>query len=76
MQGKKLQICTSFKHLGVYLDRKLNWNTHCNYVKTEASNIIKNLLVFAKNKFELNIKALETIRKGAVLPIISYACTV
>jgi hypothetical protein len=76
LQGNKLEICTSFKHLGVYLDRKLNWNTHCNYVKTKASNIINNLLVFAKNKFGLNGKALETIYKGAVLPIISYACSV
>jgi ribonuclease HI len=76
LQNKKLKFSSSFKHLGVYLDSKLKFNIHANYVKSKASQLIINLISFAKCKFDLNSKALETINKGAVLPTISYASSV
>jgi len=76
LQNKKLKFSSSFKHLGVYLDSKLKFNIHANYVKSKASQLIMNLISIAKRSFGLNTKALEIIYKGAVLPIISYASSV
>jgi hypothetical protein len=44
----KLEISNSFKHLGLYLDSKLNWNKHCDYIRTKAYKILNKLLLFAK----------------------------
>lgn len=43
---------------------------------TKVTQITNNLLRFAKNKFGLDIKALEIIYKGAILPIICYGVSV
>jgi len=76
LNNHKLEISKSFKYLGLYFDSKLLWNTHAKYVKTKASQLLVNLLPFAKRNFGINSKSLETIYKGAVLPIISYGCSV
>jgi ribonuclease HI len=76
LNGENLSVSTSFKHLGLYFDSKLRWTVHAHYLKTKASQVIMNLLSFAKLKYGLNSKALETIYKGAVLPLISYSCSV
>jgi hypothetical protein len=49
---------------------------HIDYIKSKTTQITNNLLVFAKNKFGLNHKSVEAIYKGAILPIVSYACSV
>jgi hypothetical protein len=61
LQNHKLEISAHFKHLGVYFDRRLNWNTNIDYIKSKTTQITNNLLVFAKNKFGLNHKSLEAI---------------
>ncbi len=75
LNNEKLKLSPSFKHLGVYLDSKLNFKTHAKYIKTKTSLFVMNLLRFAKLKYGLNARALETTYKSAVLPIISYACS-
>ncbi len=76
LQNQLLNISTSVKYLGVYVDSKLSWKVHANYVKTKASQLTMNLITLAKQKFGLNSKALETIYKGAILPTISYCSSV
>jgi hypothetical protein len=76
LKDQRLNLSSSFKHLGLYVDSKLRWNVHANYLKTKASQVIMNLLSFAKLKYGLSGKAFETIYKGAILPLISYAGSV
>lgn len=66
----------SFKYLGVIIDSKLTLKMHSNYVLAKSSQLVKNLLRFAKTNYGLNEKALEVIYKGSVLPLISYCCSV
>jgi hypothetical protein len=44
LQTHKLEISPSFKYLGVFFDSKLNWRTHCRYIRSKANSIINNLL--------------------------------
>ncbi len=34
LRGHELEVSKTFKYLGVYLDSKLNWFAHCNYIKS------------------------------------------
>jgi len=63
LNNHKLEICYEFKHLGVILDSKLNWNSHCQHLKAKVNQILNRLLVFAKNKYGINGKALGHIYK-------------
>jgi hypothetical protein len=47
-----------------------------NYVLAKSSQLVNNLLRFAKTNYGLNEKALEVIYKGLVLTLISYCCSV
>jgi hypothetical protein len=76
LHNQQLKISTTFKHLGIYIDSKLRWKTHANYITSKAQQLIMKLISFAKNKYGLSCRALETIYKGAVLPIVSYASSV
>jgi hypothetical protein len=72
----ELNLSNSFKYLGVHIDSKLTWKVHVNYIRTKAQQLIMALMSFAKKSHGLNNNALEIIYKGAVIPIISYACPV
>jgi ribonuclease HI len=74
--GYQIELSTNFKYLGLYIDNQLNWKFHLNYVKAKAQQLIIQLISFTKKKYGLNDKALEVIYKGAVVPIIAYACPV
>jgi ribonuclease HI len=54
----------------------LTFKEHNNYIKTKTTDILNKLLRFSKSKFGLNSKALSTIYKGCILPIISYGISV
>jgi ribonuclease HI len=71
-----LENVKHIKHLGIIIDSKLSWRKHTEYISTKGRLLTNNLIRFAKQKFGLNQKALETIYKGAVLPTITYASSV
>ena len=37
--GKKLEKCTSYKYLGIFLDEKLNWKVHIKYLCEKLSKL-------------------------------------
>jgi hypothetical protein len=74
--GERLELKTNFKYLGVIIDSKLSWRPHGHYIKNKVSQVSHNLISFAKNKYGLNEKSMEVIIKEAILPIISYCCSV
>jgi hypothetical protein len=76
LNGHQLKISQSFKYLGIIIDSKLSWRSHVNYITNKANQLIMELIKFAKNQFGLNGRSLETIYKGAVLPLISYGVSV
>jgi hypothetical protein len=74
--GERLELVEHFKYLGLIIDSKLSWRSHAHYIKVKATQVLNNLLKFARNQYGLNEKAIEIIYKGAVLPLISYGCSV
>jgi hypothetical protein len=74
--GQQLPLKNSFKHLGIIVDSKLTFKEHANYLLAKVSELINNLLRFAKIEYGLNAEAMDIIYKGAVLPIISYGVSV
>jgi hypothetical protein len=74
--GQRLKLVKSFKYLGLIIDSKLSWREHTIYVRNKVNQFLNKLLQFSKNKFGLNTRAIETIYKGAILPMIGYACSV
>ncbi len=75
-KGKQLILTSSIKYLSIIIDSKLTFKAHNNYIKTKTTEILNSLLRFSKTKYGLNSKALSTIYKGCILPIISYGVSV
>ncbi len=75
-EEKELNLVKRFKYLGLIIDNKLSWRSHAQYIQSKVSTFINRLLIYAKNNYGLDSKAIEVIYKGAVLPMISYGCSV
>jgi hypothetical protein len=75
-RGERLKLQSNVKYLGLQIDSKLTFKAHNNYLKTRTTELLNKILRFSKNKFGLNSKALSTIHKGCILPIISYGVSV
>ena len=68
--GTVLTYVDSHKHLGVFLDDKLNWERHITYIIDKVSN---RLNAMRRVQFVLPRTCLETIYKCMVLPVVDYA---
>ena len=40
LNGINLECINSFRYLGVSVDKKLRWNTHCHYIATKSTTIL------------------------------------
>ncbi|GBN47535.1 Putative protein in type-1 retrotransposable element R1DM, partial [Araneus ventricosus] len=49
-QGERIKRAHAIKYLGIYIDEKMNWNTHLKAQSTRATQIYQNLL---KNSREI-----------------------
>ena len=56
--GKKMERCLFYKYLGVYIDDKLNWTKHVNYLCEKLSKMSG---MFSKLRHICDLKLLKTI---------------
>ena len=61
------------KFLGVYIDSKLNWNSHIHHV---ANKISKNIGIICRARKVLHKNTLVTLYYTFIYPYLNYCCTV
>ena len=61
------------KYLGVYLDSKLCWNVHLDYVVKKVNGCIASLYPLLCRKSKLNIRNKLTIYLTIIRPVMTYA---
>jgi len=64
------------KYLGIYPDSKFNFNAHIDHTVAKLITLINMLARTAKLQWGLGHKALKTIYKGAVVPILTYGAPI
>ena len=76
LNNKLLEQVNTIKYLGIIIDSKLNFREHLIYTSKKCSKLIIALSKSAKLSWELKHEALNTIYKGAVLPLMLYGVPV
>jgi hypothetical protein len=64
------------KYLGIYVDSKLNLNTHIAHTVAKSITLINMLARTAKLQWGLGHKALKTIYVGVSVPILTYGAPI
>jgi ribonuclease HI len=73
---KKLEQVQSIRYLGITSYSKLNFRQHIIYTSQKCTKLIHVLSRSAKMNWGLSSKALHTIYKGAILPLMTYGVPV
>ena len=76
LNNKPLDQVNNIKYLGIIIDSKLNFRDHLIYTSTKCPKIIHALNKSAKLSWGLKHEALNTIYKGAILPLMLYGAPV
>jgi len=69
---KRLDKNEEMKYLGIYFDRKFNFNAHIDYTVAKLVTLVNMLARTAKLKLGLENKSLSVIYEGAIVPILTY----
>jgi len=72
LKNKPLEQVNNIKYLGIILDSKLNFREHIIDTSRKCSTLIHVLAKPAKLNWGLKHEALNTIYKGAILPLMLY----
>ena len=73
---KRLDQNEEMRYLGIYLESRFNFNTHIDHTLAKLITLINMLARTAKLRWDLEHKALKTIYKGAVVPILMYGAPI
>ena len=73
---KKLEQVDKIKYLGIVIDKRFTFNEHITYISEKCTSLVNALSRSAKINWGLNDKALRTIYKGAILPLMSYGAPI
>ena len=76
LNSKRLEQVQKIRYLGIVIDSKINFREHILYTSQKCSKLIHALSRSAKMNWGLRSKALYTIYKGAVLPLMIYGVPV
>ena len=71
--GKELEDVTCHKHLGLTLNRNLNWSDHIDGLIHDVSKILD---VMRKLKYDVDRESLEKIYFSFIRPKLEYACQI
>lgn len=74
--GKELQVIDQVKFLGVYLDKRLTWNAHLNYVTNKAKRNIMTLRRLMGKNWGLRPEMMHWMYCSVIRPSITYASAV
>ena len=67
--GKKMERCSFYKYLGVYIDDKLNWTKHVDYLCEKLSKMSG---MFSKLRHICDLKLLKTIYYALIESHLQY----
>ena len=70
LNNKPLQQVSTMKYLGIVIDDKFKFSKHITYAAERSSKLIHSLSKSVKLTWGRNHKALLTIYKGAILPLL------
>jgi hypothetical protein len=76
LNNKPLQQVSTIKYLGTVIDSKFKFSEHISYAAERSSELIHSLSKSAKLTWGLNHEALQTIYKGAILPLLLYGAPI
>ena len=71
--SRSINVVTKLKYLGVFLDSKLDWYPHTQYLEDRILRIRNNLIRCSKATWGISFHNMITIYKYALLPVIHYA---
>ena len=69
IRDKKLEACTSYKYLGIYIDKDLTWDTHSQYI---TKKVLKACGVMAKLRHCIDINTLKNVYYSIVHSYVRY----
>ena len=73
IDNKLLNRVECYTFLGMYIDDRLNWKAHIDYICKRVSKFIA---ILHKLKFPLSIKSLKLLYNAFILPNLSYCITI
>ena len=76
LNNKPLDQVTKMKYLGIILDDKFRFNEHIKYTAESCGKLIHSLSRAAKMMWGIKHAAMDTIYKGARLPLLTYGAPV
>jgi len=76
LNNKPLGQVNNIKYLGIILDSKLNFREHFMHITGKRNKLIHALAKSANLSWGLNHEALNTIYKGAILPVMLYGAPI
>ena len=76
LNNKPLEQVSNIKYLGIIIDSKLNFREHITHTSRKCSTLIHTLAKSIKLSWGLKHAALNTIYKGAILPLMLYGAPV
>ena len=74
--NKRLEQVQTIRYLGIIIDSKIIFRTHILNTSQKCTKLIHALSKSATMKWGLSHKALHTIYKGAILPLMTYGVQV
>ncbi|GFG33602.1 hypothetical protein Cfor_01075, partial [Coptotermes formosanus] len=76
LNNKPLEQVNNINYLGIIIDSKLKFREHITHTSRKCTTLIHALAKSAKLSWGLKHEALNTIHKGAILPILLYGAPV
>ena len=76
MEGTRLEPVDCLKYLGVWIDNKLSWRRHLNYLEEKMNKKYYQFVKIAANIWGIASDVASFIYHGAMEPAILYACEV
>ena len=68
--NSSLHWCTSARYLGVIIDSKINWNSHCEFITAKAFRILN---ILKRYMSDCSMFSKKRAFRALVLPILEYA---
>lgn len=76
LEGQELELCQSFKYLGVHLDGKLTWKIHVDAVVRRATAAFWTMRACFGKTWGLSPKIMRWMYITVIRPMITYGCVV
>ena len=76
LNNKPFEQVTQMKYLGIILDHKFRFHEYITYTAEKIAKLIRSLSKGAKLTWRIKHEAIETIYKGAILPLLTYGAPV